>query len=799
MRLRIAKAAVRRTLAALLAVLTIQAPSPLFDVAAEAASQDTVERVEVEGNRQYGREVITHAARLQPGDLIDERRLKKAFDDVFRTGFFEDVTLSIADGTTGKIVVISVVEKPIVRNVEFKGNKSITRSNIDDKLKEASITLPTDAPLDRKKLKSIEDVLRKLADEKGYRMADIRLDLEDVTPGVVKAVFKIDEGSKVRINDVEFKGNDVFGQTRLKYTFKKTREHWWLSWLTSHDIYSEKTFDEDLEKLRDLYLNHGYIDVKIGTPKIETYDYKVTRKGKVKRRINIEIPIEEGDQYDVGAITVEGNKEFESEKLLKMVPLREGHTFSKELLTKGRDAIDEAYGRKGYYKVFTNPRLKPVEGKKVVDVVLEITEDKIFYLRSIEFKGNEATRDKVLRREVLLEEGKVFDTSKFRDSILKINQLGYFQVKDAPEINEVPGSNEVDVVVKGSETGRNEINLGGGYSQSLGFFGTLSFATRNFLGRGETLGISAQTGAKTNTYQLSFAEPWLFDRPLFAASDVYKRKVRYPDFDQESRGGDAILGSRLSNFASWRLRYSLANVDINQRGNTLGIVFNPNPDPQIEDPDAKRRKELFNTSGLTSSITPILIFNTVDNPFESTRGLYMSFSTEYAPKAFGGDFTFVKPQFEGSFFLPVNRFPHVLATHLEIGWVEGLNGKEVPVFERFFLGGERSIRGLEARSVSPTDSSGARIGGNKMILFNQEYVIPIGKSPLKGVLFFDAGNAFDDDQKLDITDLRMTTGVELRITLPVLGQPLRFIYGYNLDPRGDEKKSDFQFTIGSNF
>ena len=780
---------------AVIALVVVAAPL-------EAQGQrDVVERVEVEGNRQYGKDVITHAARLRPGDLIDDSRLRQAFNDVWKTGFFDDLSVSVADGVSGKIVFITVVEKPIVRNVEFRGNKAITKSSIDDKLKEANITLPTDTPYDRARLKTIEDVVRGIAEEKGYRFAEIKLVLEDVTPGVVRVVFQIDEGTKVRINDVQFIGNDVFSQMRLKYTMKKTRETWFLSWLTSHDILTTAHMEEDLDKVRDLYLDHGYVDVRLGEPKMDVFEYKVTRKGKIKRRINIEIPIEEGERFRVGEISVKGNQEFPSEKLVDMVPLRKGEIYSKALLTKGRDAIDDAYGQKGYYKVFTNPLLVPNRDEKTVDIVMEISEDKIYTVRSFEFKGNDSTRDKVLRREVLIEEGSVFDTRKFRDSILKVNQLGYFTIKEVPEINEVPGANEVDVLIKGEETGRNEINVGGGYSGSLGFFGTLSFATRNFLGRGESISVSVQTGRTSDTYSLSFTEPWLFDRPLFAGGDIFKREVIYTDFTRKGNGGDAIVGSRLGRFASWRLRYSFEKVDISERQPLPGniVVVSPNQPFGVQDPDAERRERLFNTSGATSSLTPIFIFNTVDSPYDATRGLSLSFSTEFAPTALGGDFTFLKPVAEATAFFPVNRIPHVLASHIEIGWVEGLGGAEVPVFERFFLGGERSIRGLETRSVSPVDSGGFRIGGNKMFLFNQEYQIPIAKSPLKLVLFFDAGNAFDDGQSLDFTDLRMTTGLELRITLPVLGQPLRFIYGYNLDPLPDEKKGDFQFTIGSNF
>lgn len=791
----------KRTLILGLAMSLALAP-PFTAVASAQSVGDFVELVVVEGNRQYGKEVITHAAKLKPGDLLSDERLRSAFNAIWKTSFFDDVTIATSPGERGTIVYITVVEKPIVRNVEFRGNKSITRSAIDELLEERSVILPTDAPLDRARLKNIEDLLRQLADEKGFRFADIDLELEEVTPGVVRAVFQIDEGTKVRINDVKFVGNEVFSNTRLKYTMKKTREHWFLSWLTSHDILSQATFGEDLQRLQDLYLNRGYIDLQIGEPKIEVFEYKVTRKGKIKRRINIEIPIEEGERYRVKEIKVTGNEEFDSETLLKLVPLRVGDVYSKELLAKGRDNIDDAYGARGYYKVFTSPGLIPYTDENLVDVVLDVSEDKIYYVRSFEFSGNDATQDRVIRREVLLEEGKVFNTRRFRNSLIKLNQLGYFAIKDVPEINEVPGTNEVDILIKGEEVGRNEINVGGGYSGSLGFFGTLSFATRNFMGRGEALSVNVQSGADSDTYSLSFTEPWLFDRPISTGASIFKRETEFTDFTRDGRGGEAIIGSRIGSFSSWRLRYSFEDVEVSERVDTPDnvIVADPEGNPFVpEDPDADRRKALFNNAGTTSSITPIFLFNTVNNPYDPVRGYRLRFSAEYAPEALGGGYNYVKPIFEASLFFPVNRIPHVLASHIEIGWVEGLGGVEVPVFERFFLGGERTIRGLDLRSVSPVDSGGFRIGGNKMFLFNQEYHIPIAGSPLKGVLFFDAGNAYDDDDSLDLSDLRMTAGVELRITLPVLGQPLRFIYGYNLDPEEGEDQGDFQFTIGSAF
>jgi outer membrane protein insertion porin family len=449
----------------------------------------------------------------------------------------------------------------------------------------------------------------------------------------------------------------------------------------------------------------------------------------------------------------------------------------------------------------------------VVDVTINMEEDKRYYVGKILFTGNDSTRDKVIRREVYMNEGDVFNTEALKLSIRRINQLGYFKpMEGPPEIapSDV-GDDKLDVTFKVEEQNRNQFTFGGGVSGLEGTFINASFSTSNFLGAGETLSLSAQSGRRTKNYQFAVTEPYLFDRPITAGFDLFSRKITYETFQnvvgftQESTGLGLVFGLPAGRFTRIFTNYSYEIVNIQGLNALLGI------DPEAVDDDGRpvfdpfyfgeegRRRE--------SRFSPSFIHNTVDNPYTPRSGIKITSTVQLTGGPLGGDLNYVKPNLEAVFYIPHLRRT-ALGLRADVGYilpygstaeVDPATGRnDLPLYQRFFLGGETQIRGVNIRSVGPVDEFNRALGGNKYMLFNAEYYFDIG-GPLRFVLFFDAGQAFLEHQGFRFKDLRTSTGAELRFIMPVLNVPFRLIYAINPNRDPFQPRSAFKFAVGTTF
>jgi outer membrane protein insertion porin family len=442
-----------------------------------------------------------------------------------------------------------------------------------------------------------------------------------------------------------------------------------------------------------------------------------------------------------------------------------------------------------------------------VDVIVRVTEGDMFRVGRVEFTGNKTTKDKVLRRELQLFEGDVLDMEMFKKGLFKITQLGYFKIEEDPEFRVNADKKAVDVTVKGIDTNRNEIQFGAGYSQLDGVFGQFQFSTRNFLGRGDTISVQFQRGGYSNYFDLSFVEPWFLDKRMSIGGSVFSRSLEYLDVDQQSKGVNASVGLGLGLFDSVSLFYGFTDTKSRYE------VFPAAPPPGSGTPPAAYADYI----GKTSAIAPSYRYDSRNDPFDPTRGKRFNLSTTFAGGPLGGDFSFIKPIGNATVYFNTSRKSH-LALNLEGGYVHPYNGKDIPIFERFRIGGDRSVRGFKYGSIYPLDDNdqaffteaGALLGGDKYLVFNMEAVYYIA-GPLKFVLFFDAGNAWLEGQTFNPIKMRASTGAELRMFLPIFQAPLRFIYGINLSPKvikgadglpltgGEESSSEFQFSIGTTF
>jgi outer membrane protein insertion porin family len=479
--------------------------------------------------------------------------------------------------------------------------------------------------------------------------------------------------------------------------------------------------------------------------------------------------------------------------------------------------IRKGYHNTGYVYAYTNETWSRREGDEhIVDVAVDVFEGDQFRLGRLEFVGNTTTRDKVLRREFRVAEGQAMNMGLFEASVYKVNALGYWKLEEEPlEFDFDDERKRVNVKVKGNEVGRNDIQFGAGYSELDGFFIQGQFNTRNFLGRGNTLGVSLQLGRRTDLYSLSYTEPYFLDRRILLGGSIFRNAINYTQagfssYERETTGFTASVGLGVGPFSSVAGVFAFQDDYARYLITRSGSVGDPTSGherpvdiPPVEGAEFERAFEEF--TGKVHSFTPTYNKDTRDDPFDPNRGHHLQGRLRLAGGPLGGDFDYVRPELRFTHLIPMGKRT-IWAYHAEAGQFLTYGESEIPLYERYRLGGDRSLRGLPYYSVLPRTAEGgyfftpggSRIGGDRYWQVNVEFQVRVG-GPVKLVLFADMGNTYVAEQGWDLSLWRRTTGAEMRIFLPIFQAPIRFIYGYNLDPYPDERESDFQFSIGTTF
>jgi outer membrane protein insertion porin family len=760
-----------------------------------------------------------------------EETVLEDFKRLWATKFLDNLWIEVKDvpydnGVVGKHVIYNLEELPRIKIVDYTGSKKVDQSKIDEKLKEENIAIRLDSFVDPNLIRRVEGVVRGLLSEKGYQFAEVTHEIKSMPggPKLVHLTFLMNEGPKVRIKDIEFVGNKAVSDGTLQKQMKANKEEWMFTFITGRGTFQETKFEEDADLVGEYYRNKGYIAARVGQPELKYL--KDSSDGKT-RYVQLRIPVQEGGRYRVGNFTFDGNKVVKSEALRPMFRLSEGEFYDEKKIRKGLQAARDAYGTGGYWEFTGYPDLKPrdqpdpnappqektdgpthtKDGSPIVDVTMRLTEGEQYFVNRLTFVGNTTTRDNVVRREVRLLEGGVFNTEALKYSVKKINQLGYFKPveennQDAIKVEKTPGEkNKVDVTLTFEEQNRNQLTFGAGVSQFEGFFGQLAFQTSNFLGRGESATFSVLAGRRAKSYQVAFTEPFLFDRPITAGVDVFNRELIYLyAYTQQSAGGNVVMGFPVADFSRMFMSYSLQQVRVKDV-NPLYLqpeVISRNPFLQ----DAL----LLGEGGrrTISQVTPSFVHNTIDNPIFPTTGRRYTANIDIA--GLGGNVNFLKPRLEG-----VWMFQHTRRTSFGVrGQVEYIkpwgSTRVLPIFERLFLGGEYSVRGYDIRSIGPRDPiTGIVIGGDKSLLFNAEYLITIA-GPVRLVLFYDAGQVPDYGASYAWDQFKTSTGAEIRFFMPVLNVPFRLIFAHNPQREGvldnnlaPAKKYVFKFAVGSTF
>ncbi|MBN2200021.1 MAG: outer membrane protein assembly factor BamA [Candidatus Aminicenantes bacterium] len=759
-------------------------------------SQEIIDQIEIVGNDRVTRETVLYYVTARAGDLYDEEQLRSDFRVLWTTGFFSDIRMERQPGPRGVVIRIIVKESPVVRSVIYKTGKKLKEEDITNKLKEKDEYLLPYSYYSTHKIQRIRKTIEDLLLEKGLMAA--KVDVVETPKGKneIEVEFRIDEGPKVRVGEVVFEGTTKIPASFLENAMSSNRSHGLFSWVAGKDVYKQNMLQEETASIRKKFQEHGYMEASVGEPRLEEYVRRTVfpffKKQKMMRLV---IPVKPGYLYRVGEVSVEGAKAIAPAFLETMIGFRTGDIYS----TKSREKVVEKIGELYRDGGFLYSQVMPVESldpmNKVVNVTFNIHEGDVCYLNRLEFKGNVYTKDKVIRREMFLREGDRFSFAAFKNSLLRMRQLGLVDLEGDPEIQPTPGNPALfDVTVNVKELQRNNIQFTAGYSGYEGAFVALSYETVNFLGAGENLNITFQHGKRIKNYVFGFQEPYIFDYPLSLGFNIYNRYLILPYlYDRKGKGVDLLLGARL--FGYWRtnLTYTFEDVEIklpSEGGEAYASYY-----------------EYYSTymsyygmgTHKISSLSPSVFYSTVDSPLTPSRGTMLLASLKYAGTFLGGEIDLYRPRFEFTHWQPIIA-KHSLGVHLEYEFIRALSDTtDVPFWEKLYLGGERNIRGYEIYSIGPRSVNGTNMGGEKSFVLNAEYSMAVG-GPLYLILFHDMGNAWSRDQEITLKNIYTSTGLEARIFVPALRVPFRLIFSYNNRKiRADDNNFAFRFAIGSTF
>lgn len=719
----------------------LEAPKPAEEAKpAEAPPGElpnVIEAIEFRGSRRVPQDTLRALIFTKRGDPYDETALNRDFIALWNTGRFDDIRLEKEAGRTGWIVRFVVQERRVVRSIKYDGMKSITMSEVLDRFKERKVGLQVETQYDPNKVQRAANVLREYLAERGRQFATVTPELKQIPPSSLEVNFKVVEGPKVKVGRLQLDGNKVYSD-RVATRAMKNLHPIGIPYSIFAESLFAKTFDstkleEDKDRLRNFYQERGYFTARATGHKVEIVDvgggkFKIPLfyPNKPGKRANVTVQLEEGPQYRLGKVNFEGVKFFRTpESLFQPVfGMGEGDVFSTAKLRKGMEQLRKLYGEFGFLDMVPEPGFDPNPKTGVLDMTLSVEEGSQFFVRRIDFSGNTTTRDKVIRRELLIDEGDLFNTRLWEVSLLRLNQLGYFEVlkeEEAADITRDTRNNTVDITLKVKERGRNSVNLSGGVSGIAGSFVAFGYATNNFLGLGETLSLDAQLGDRIRSTTFGFTEPYLFDRPITAGFTVFYQRFNYdqgrevslftgrnliPVFNQ--LGEQNLLnyvsnGAGFSMFASTLLKRSFARVGITYNYNQSTIT------PISE--AAKNYFEFFNfrnfegpnqlTGIRTTSIIPNYSYNTVDHPITPSRGKSIYLSTTIAGSWLGGNVNMIEPTIALKYFRGGFKKGHVIGMNFLGRFVTGYGGKAAPPFNRFYMGGENDIRGFEIWQISP--------------------------------------------------------------------------------------------------
>lgn len=764
-----------KLVAALLILAPFSAPASL---SAAQVAEALVASVSVSGNKTVSEAQVLAVTSLRPGDPLLPSVVSEDIKRIWKMGLFSNVQADVESTTAGARVTYEVSERPVIKEIQFFGNKAFGDSELKDKsgLKEAQV-------YDQKAVAEAVDKIVHFYKERDFYAASVKTELKkSAEAGKAILRFQVSEGFKMKIKKIAVTGNKVFTESKIRGEMADTKEAGWF--FNMGGSYDREKLETDLKRVLLAYNREGYLKAKVEGYTLEEFpDHarevaeKATHFDEEKKQIEIIFHVDEGAKYKLESLKVTGNVLYGTDEILAGVESKPGTVFNQERWERDLASIRSLYAQKGYIYANPNPSLDFDDARGQVKVTLAVSEGSVAYIEQIKIRGNEITKDKVIRRELLIREGEAFDTAKIAKSREKVYNLGFFE---NVAIDTEPGTEmdkQVLVFDVAPERKTGTLSLGAGYSSVEGLVGYLQVSQNNLFGNGQSVSAQWEAGNYKNSYSLSFTEPWLLDTPTSFGIDLFNRNLstgyNSQGYNLNSVGGALRLGRVIDPVWKAFLTYRYETDDYQN------IV------PSLQSIIAQGINNV-------SSITPSLVRDTRDNIFDASRGTYNVWSIQLAGGYLGGDNNFIKPVYDSSAFFttpPVlgqtwlKNF--ILGLHGRVGFARGFDAgrgnTDVPPAERFFMGGTDTVRGYFDRSLGAS----IRGGGRFLLLSNVEYGFrPV--PPLKLRAFYDSGNTWDDFSQVnwDYPSLYLypAAGFGFLFTIPGSVIQIRLDWGYALDP-----------------
>jgi outer membrane protein insertion porin family len=764
----------------------------VFFFIGSAFAQSVVSAIKIEGNKKIESSAILEKITSKTGKPVDKKVIRQDIQNVFDMGFFDDVQVAKEAGE----LIFRVSEKPSISAIEFSGNNEVDDSDLKEKIGIKAFEI-----VNYGKIQKAIGEIQRAYEEKGYLLVGVTFELqpEPKAPQSAKLIFKIDEKDKVRVKRISFIGNKHVKNEELK-AFMMTQEGGLFSFLSGGGTYKQEIFDEDVRRMSLIYLNKGYVQAKISRPEVS-----VTPD---KKSIYISVRIDEGEQFQVGEVDFAGDIHFDKSELFEAVKIDESVDFSYETMQNDLRALEAKYGDLGYAYANIIPRTNIREKERKIDILYEVDKGQKVYFRKINVIGNTSTRDKVIRRELRVLEGELYNETQKRQSISNIKRLGFFE--DVQFLTKTPPGREdqmdIDVVVKERNTG--QFQLGAGYATALGAQLTVQLDESNFMGYGYRAGVRVEyNGARYQNYTVSFTDPYFKDTFWNVGTDLYYTDSRVVQFIQQNSGGVLRAGHPLF-------------YDYFNNNTFYAFLSYKYDDTFVSFPAERDLSDVLDpatVNGVTSSTTLSLEYDKRNDRLMPTAGQYASLSYEFA--GLGGDISYMKSTANARYYKNI-FWDVVFRNNFSYGLISSVDGKEIPFTQLFRLGGPNNLRGFAFRNVGtrkfsqkyfdyltpPNGTTGADqarqlattvLGGRQQIFYMGELEFPLAKEAgMRAVIFYDVGMAEDD---LVASRLRSDIGFGIRWFSPM--GPLRFEFGFPLDRQSQfgERSNNFQFAVGSPF
>lgn len=742
-----------------------------FPAVGQAQEAPIIKQIDIQGNRKVETDAIRQRIQTRVGDPFSSERVREEVGQIFKMGFFDDVMVEAEDLEGGLRLIYVVKEKPSIRSIRIEGAEELNEEDIRDRIDVVAGTVFEPQAIGRN-----VDKIRAYYGEEGFYTAEVTGRTDQVSDRELDLIFAIKEGDKFFVRNIIFMGNEELSDGKISKAMA-TKERFFIPLIRS-GVLRQTDLEQDVERIKALYLNEGYLQAKVAEPEI-----KVDKEAK---RLDIVIRIEEGPRFRLGKVEVVGSKIFTPEELLETLELPQQEFFNRDVLRKDLAAVTLKYSELGYVFADVVPVTR-VREEGIVDVSLEITEGVKAFVERIEIQGNTKTRDKVIRRYFELSEGDVYNGKLLQEARAALQGLGYFEGVDIKTSQgSAPDRLKLTIDVKEKPTGR--IGLGGGFSTSGGLLGTVFLSEDNIFGTGKRIRLAGTLGTVTSSINFRYEDPFFLDSDFSMSVAIFDLFSNFTDYSQEQRGGEIVFGRRFFKYNYASLGYLYETVNITDVSDTAA--------QSIRDEQGESTTSAFNL-GVGRAFA--------DDPADPKTGYRVNLNARYAGGFLGGTNDFYKFILEGRYFFPIIKAEEITGTlGARGGYVLPFGDtSEVPLQERFFLGGAKSYRGSEFRELGPVDPvTGEKTGGNKFVLFTGEvgFPIPILRELVKlsGAIFADFANNYGQDEDFDFS-LESAFGVGLGVLTPF--GPVRVDLAYNPDPndRTGNKQILFHLNFGRQF